>query len=111
MSGTNSSVIVQGSNIHLEGAYSGHTSGIINSTSSFVGTLGYRIKTSYYSQRGDSGGTMWVPYYHAGTGNYYRYIVGIHNGSYNSTSGTREGAYGSRIDLIISNLGITYYAG
>lgn len=110
ISGVNADYIVQGAQIHLEGKMSGHQVGLITSTSATIGTQNGVITTSYDSQGGDSGGTMWVSKYNSSTEATTNCIVGVHNGSY-TIDNTRVGGYGSRITNVLQRLGVSYYGG
>lgn len=109
LNGTAPMFIIQGATVNLEGRTSRSKSGTITSTYASFDDVTGRIKTSYTSASGDSGGTMWVGRYIDGSSVYARYIIGIHNGSIENTAGVRLGAYGTRIDTAIDKLGITYY--
>ena len=108
-------LIISGADAHLEGYRSHHQTGKITLTNTCLYQyLNHRIVSTYSSNHGDSGGCVWVGYYDSSAGQYKRYIVGVHNGSYYYDPESQEqrlGGYASRIDQVRTALGITYYPG
>lgn len=111
LTGTSMIYLVQGASVHLEGQKSGHQVGKITSTYTSVGDSTGRIKATYLSAPGDSGGTLWVGNNPAGTPTYEKYVVGIHNGSYyNGSTGARIGAYGTPINVVMQYTNTQFFA-